>query len=249
MLHLSEISYADAPVSVREDLPAAHRRAWQRLAEPGSWWSGAQRVAIAAEARNAARCPLCRERRAARSPHAVEGVHASLAELSDAAVDVIHRVTTSPGQLSRAWYEKTLAAGLGEEAYVEIIGVVATLVSVDQFCRGLGVAPHPLPAPQPGEPSRRRPPDAQPAGAWVPMIPAGGGSGPDAELFSRDRSANVLRALSLVPDEVRNLRDLSDAHYLTLDLLIDPSASRGALDRRQMELVAGRVSALNECFY
>ncbi len=243
------LSYAEASVSVRGDLPAAHRRAWQRLAEPGTWWSGAERVAIAAEVRNAERCPLCRERRIARSPHAAEGLHESLGALSEAAVDVIHRVTTTPGQLSRSWYEKTLAAGLGEEAYVEIVGVVVTLVSIDQFCRGLGVPPHPLPEPRPGEPSRRRPPEAEPGVAWVPMIPAGGGTGPDADLFSHGRVANVLRALSLVPDEVRNLRDLSETHYLTLDLLIDPSASRGALDRRQMELIAGRVSALNECFY
>ena len=42
-------SYAGAALPVREDLPATHRRAWRRLAEPGTWWSGRERVAIAAE--------------------------------------------------------------------------------------------------------------------------------------------------------------------------------------------------------
>ena len=39
---------------IREDLVLAHRRAWDLLAEPGTWWNGRERVAIAAEARAAA---------------------------------------------------------------------------------------------------------------------------------------------------------------------------------------------------
>ncbi len=64
----------------------------------------------------------------------------------------------------------------------------------------------------------------------------------------KGRIANVLRALSLVPEEVRELRDLSAAQYLSPDQLVDLRAGR-VLDRAQMELLAGRVSALNECFY
>jgi hypothetical protein len=42
-----------ARIHVREDLAAAHDRAWARLARAGTWWTGAERVAIAAEARRA----------------------------------------------------------------------------------------------------------------------------------------------------------------------------------------------------
>ena len=62
------------------------------------------------------------------------------------------------------------------------------------------------------------------------------------------RSANVIRALSLVPEEVRAWIELADTQYLSREEMIDLGASR-ALDRSQIELVAGRVSALNECFY
>ena len=34
-------------VDVRADLAAAHRRAWDDLASPGSWFTGAQRVELA----------------------------------------------------------------------------------------------------------------------------------------------------------------------------------------------------------
>jgi len=247
-MSMSEFSYADASVAVRADLPAAHRRAWRRLAAPGTWWSGEERIAIAAETRNAPGCELCARRRGVLSPHAVEGEHDGLGALSDAVVDVIHRVVTDPGRLSKAWFEKTLASGLSDAQYVEIIGVVVTVVSIDGFCRALGVPPRALPEPEPGEPSRRRPPAARPDGAWVAMIPRGREAGPDADLYGSGRPVNVMRAMSLVPDEARGLTDLNAAHYLPLDQMMDLRAGC-ALDRAQMELVAGRVSALSECFY
>jgi alkylhydroperoxidase family enzyme len=245
---MRDFEYGDAPVPVRADLRAAHRRAWERLARPGTWWTGPERLAIAAEVRQAAHCALCRERSKALSPLHVAGKHEHLGALSEAAVEVIHQVTRDPARLSKTWFEKTLAGGLSDAQYVEIVGVVVTVVSIDSFCRGIGVPLRPLPEPQPGDPSRYRPPGALPEGAWVPMIRERRARGAEADLYSTFRTGNVIRALSLVPDEVRGLQDLSAAHYLSPEQVIDLRARR-ALDRAQIELVAGRVSALNECFY
>src|SRR5688500_12860794 len=110
------ISYASAPFPVRDDLAEAHERFWRRLAAPGAWWSGAERVAIAAETRAARGCRLCGERKQALSPSAVSGTHDRATELSSAAVEAIHRVTTDPGRLSRAWLDRTLAEGVSVEA-------------------------------------------------------------------------------------------------------------------------------------
>jgi hypothetical protein len=52
-----------------------------------------------------------------------------------------------------------------------------------------------------------------------------------------------------VPDCVRELKSLSSAYYLPDTQVANPTATRGSLTRTQIELVAGRVSALNECFY
>jgi hypothetical protein len=245
-----ELDYSDAPVPVREDLPAAHRRAFERLARPGAWWSGAERIAIAVAVRGAEAetCSLCQQRRQALSPLALEGVHDHDGALPDAAVEAIHQIALDPGRLSRAWFEKTLAGGLSDGHYVEIVGVVVTVLSIDRFCRALGVSPRPLPEALPGEPSRRRPAGALPEGAWVPMIKESRAKGEEAGLYGTPRTGNVIRALSLVPDEVRGLLDLSAAHYLTPEQMLDLAAGR-SLDRRQIELLAGRVSALNECFY
>jgi hypothetical protein len=82
--------------------------------------------------------------------------------------------------------------------------------------------------------------------AWVPLLPSEAASGPDADVYGGAPFVpNIVRALSLVPDHVRVLRKWSDAHYVALRDL----GARRAIDRPQIELVAARVSALNECFY
>ena len=239
--------YAGLTLPISDAMRTAHRRAWERLAAPGAWWTGAEKVAIAGEVRAARSCALCRERKAALSSNAVSGEHAASAALPAAAVEAAHRIATDPGRLTRAWYEKTLAAGLPDAHYVELLGVVVAVVNLDALHRGLGVPPEPLPAPRAGEPSRARP-RVTPAGAWVPMIALDSSEARD--LFGGStRVPNVARALSLVPDAVRQLRELSEVHYLPMDQVMNPRAHMPDLTRAQMELVAGRVSALNQCFY
>jgi hypothetical protein len=240
------IDYSAAGVAVREDIRAAHRDLWEHLRSPGTWFDGATRLAIAAESRQAARCALCRERREALSPAAVQGSHETLGVLSPLLVEAIHRIRTDAGRLTREWLERVIAGGSTDAEYVEVVAIVTMLAGVDFFARALGIAPFSLPAPVTGEPSRRRPAAARPGGAWVAMIAP---EDADPDLYGEgDFIPNIVRALSLVPDEVRMLRRLSDAHYLPIARIPDPTARR-ALDRMQMELVAARVSALNQCFY
>ena len=245
---MSEIDYASASIKVRDDITEAHRLAWHRIGAPGTWWTGKERVAVAEEVRSALKCSLCKERKAALSPSAVQGSHDSPGVLPKGVVDVIHRVVTDPGRLSKEWYEQVLAGGLEDTHYVEIIGVVITVVSVDVFCRGVGVPAHPLPSPVDGEPSRRRPESAKPESAWVPMIAQGKEKGPEADLYREGNYPHVGRALSLVPDEVRGMKGLMGAQYVSVHQVIDVRVNR-SISRAQMELVAGRVSALNGCFY
>ena len=159
---MTELTYEDSPVAVREGLANAHRYAWRRLAAPGTWWSGPTRVAVAAEVRNAAACGLCRRRKEALSPYTLGGVHDSLGSLPESHVDVIHRIVTDPGRLSRTWLDDVLASCLSDAEYVETVGVIVNVMAIDQFRRGIGMAPAPLPESLPGEPMRVRPRGAKP---------------------------------------------------------------------------------------
>lgn len=247
---MDTLPYPTAPVPIRDDLRAAQARAWSALGRAGTWWSADERVALAAEVRAAATCALCRARKAALSPYTVGGTHDGPGILTTPTIEAVHRITTDPGRLKREWFDALLAAGLGDAPYVELVGIVGTVVGTDSFCRALGVPPHPLPAPETGVPTRLRPAEARDEGAWVPSIPSGAVGGTDADVYADIPGPvpNVMRALSLVPDALRTLKDLGAAHYMTTAQMTDLTHGR-SIDRAQMELIAGRVSALRECFY
>jgi hypothetical protein len=250
---MRELSYADAPVKIRDDLAASHARAWRRLAEPGAWLDGATRVAIAAETRNAPSCALCRQRQVALSPYGVDGDHDSLGDLPDATVEVIHRVATDPGRLMERWYQGLLEDGMADAEYVETVGVVVTIVSVDTFARSVGMEPPALPEPAPGAPGRARPAGAKHGGAWVPWV-----APEDRTQVEIDQGlygdggptiANIRRALSLVPAEAIGFFDLVEHQYLPGREMRNFGHEFRAITHPQIELIAGRISALNQCLY
>ncbi len=242
--------YTATPDPVRPDLVSAYRGAWAHIAQPGTWLTGAERVAVAEETRRARDCALCRERKAALSPFAVSGTDHDCGDgpLPKAIVDEIHRVTTDAARLTETWYQSLLADGLTAEAYVEALGVAVVVISVDRFHHALGLPLEPLPEPRAGEPTCERPESVVDGEAWVPMQ--------DSRRLARQVGLPagppvpyVLRALSLVPSEVHAWSELSDAQYLPRDQMTRFGDGRAGIDRAQIELVAGRVSALNECFY
>jgi hypothetical protein len=205
---MSAFSYPDSPDPIRADLAEAYRWAWAHIAASGTWLSGAERVAVAEETRRARRCGLCRERKAALSPFAVDGEHDHSGALPAPMIDAVHRVTTDASRLSRAWYSSLLADGLSAEQYVEAVWVpVMDVRKASREQRALLGTP-------PG----------------VPKVP------------------NVIRALSLVPEQVNAWVQVANAQYLSPDKMLGFETGR-AIDRAQMELVAGRTSSLNECFY
>lgn len=234
---------------------ASLQQAWTALAEPGGWFDGAERVAIAAEVRAARDCALCRDRKAALSPNAVQGAHdqAAPAEatLSAPIIDTIHRITSDPGRLSRSWFHATRDAGLRDEEVVEITGVAAILAIVDTYARGLGQPPRPLPEPAAGAPHRT---PAKGAAivlerGWVPMVDPDSAEGSTKLLFDGVAGAagfvfNVARALTAVPEAARDFFFLIFPHYSTHGAVRD-----GGLDRMQVELLASTTSAYNDCFY
>jgi alkylhydroperoxidase family enzyme len=245
---MTELNYDDAPFAVRSDITDAHRNAWNCLSSPGTWLSAGTRVAIIAEVRNATGCALCAARKEALSPYGVDGVHDSLGDLPENIVEVIHRVVSDPARLMKKWYGECLASGLSEEEYVEIIGVVCSTVSIDTFARAAGLKLRGLPSPKPGEPSRIRPHNARQGDAWVPWIGAEDAEGDDIPRFGPPGS-NVRRALSLVPAEAHGFMEMNEAQYLNGIQMRDFSTDYRAISRMQIELVAGRVSAINQCAY
>lgn len=241
---------AESSVSIRDDLVHGMDQAWRNLCRPGTWWTGAERAAIAAEARHAGACAYCATCKESVSPFGVDGSHGALPETPAHAVDTIHRLVNDPGRLTHSWYDETIKAGLSEGEYVETISIVAMMLSMDTVFAGLGIVPPALPEPTAGEPSREIPEDTAPRFSWVPTINIK--NVPEklsAFWWPTDEKTyvpHVRQALSLVPDECLAFHELHSPLYVSdvNDLMACRSISRA-----QMELLAARVSALNECFY
>lgn len=244
-----DASSETSAMPMRDGLKRELARAWRRLAEPGTWWSGAERVALAAEARIAKSCALCRTRKSALSPYGIGGAHDRAGALAEPVVDVVHRLATDAGRLTRRWLEGALREGLGEEHYVEAVGVVALITALDTFDLALGRPERSLPAPVPGKPSRRRPAGAKRDLAWVSTVAPEALLPGDPDPYVLHGSKNIHRALSLVPQEVLNFFDLDVELYLKDQEIRDFGREYRALTHPQIELLAGRISALNGCYY
>ncbi len=248
---MKEINYDAAACVVRTGFAESHNRYWQRLATPGSWLTGAERVAVAQEVRQASTCKLCQQRKQALSPYQVDGAHDTASDLPDTMVEVVHRLITDSTRLSKVWFDGIMQQGLSAEHYVEIIGTLVEVFLIDEFCRALGVPQHELPKAVEGEPSKYRPENISEdgEGAWVPLLPSMVDTGPESDLWV-GRTGYVIRALSLVPDEVRSMTDLLQVHYLDNNKIWDVKSSpQGTLSRIQTEIVATRISSYNDCFY
>jgi len=246
--------YSEVSPPIRTDLPVAYRAIWAELGRPGNWFDAKDRLALAAQVRVARDCALCTARKNALSPAAAPDDHRThdcQSNLPDALVDAVHRITTDASRLSQGWLKDFYSAGYTDGHYIELLGIVVALISIDAFQRAMGLDIEPLPEPQIGQPTRYRPPGARNWGAWVATVAPEDLTQPEADIYGgMPQAGNVASAMSLVPDSVRMLVTLSKAQYLPMQLVPDPESNGGrALSRAQMELLAGRVSSLNQCFY
>ena len=219
-------------------------RQLDQLAEPGSWGSGAQRLAVAGEVRRA-----CYDAGIQEEPE--DGGPPSGVALPDAVRATIRQLAVAPGDFTEDSYEEARNGGLSDEEYVELVGIVSRLTDIDVFARGIGVPLRPLPAARGGRPSRTRPRVARKEMAWVPTVPNLPEGGEEAaEIYGEDYRPYIVRSLSLVPDEMRRHLELEEAQYLPMkNVFVADYQHHEGFTRAQVELIAGRVSALNECFY
>jgi hypothetical protein len=252
MMGMDEGGQANMTRAIR---PADHTtagldQAWDQLGRAGGWFSGEERVAIAAECRGARECGFCVERKSALSPYTVSGAHAAEGSiLSELTIDTIHRITTDPGRLAERWMSELTDAGMSAEELVEITSIIGVVTIGDTLARALDQPERSLPSPHAGEPHRQRVAGTTLERAWVPMVEPGSAEGMLKLMYEQVESAagfvfNVARALTAVPEAVRDFFSAFLPNYST-----HGPVRPGGLNRTQVELLASSTSAWNDCFY
>lgn len=236
--------YADSEYPVRDELSEAHALQFEKFAQAGTWGTAAQRLAVIAEARQA-------------------GIDAGLLEapgnggaeptvdLAEDIREIVRTLAVDCKAVDMDTYRRAREAGLSDPEYAELVAIVSFVVDLDVFARGIGVPLRPFGEPQAGQPSREVPDEAVPEKAFVPTIPNVPDCGPfGTELYGGHFKPYIMRGLSLVPDEYRAHVALEEVQYNPLPKV--PAVEychHDGLTRPQVEIVAGRVSALNDCFY
>lgn len=239
-----------APTTIRPPLLSALETTWSQLGAPVAWLTGAQRLAVVAEARHAWGCGLCAERKAALSPYTVTGEHDDLGDLPGEWVDVIHRVATDSGRLTQDWLNEVLDSGVEEDEFVEIVGVAILGITIDSFVYGIGIDQAPLPGPQPGTPPRTRWEGATPGPGWVSTTaPENAGAGLADHYVDGRGQFNIVRSLTLVPAAATQLFALLDCLYMPNPSIRELEGIDRSISRAQMEFLAARSSSLLGCFY
>ena len=144
------------PTIDRGDVASLHAQVLAELASPGDWWDAPSRRAAIEEAPRGALVRGVRSAARGAEPRSRRRTPRSHDPLSDAAVEVIHRVVNDPGRLTRRWADSQIAA-LGDAVYAELVAVTAIIVAIDMYARSIGDAPPELCEPVDGAPARERP--------------------------------------------------------------------------------------------
>jgi hypothetical protein len=156
------------------------------------------------------------------------------------AFDLAYRLARHAATTTEAWYLRTLnELGVEPPAFVELAALAATGAAVGTFGPMLGVSRPALPAPLPGHPPRAAPALSPAALNWVPVT---------GEV---DRVAAVVQAFSSVPAEHAMQWRLAGVQYTTVADMAELDWQRpgSPLHRRQLELIAARLSLHRQCFY
>jgi hypothetical protein len=192
---------ANAVLAPTDAMRRAFREEWRHLADPGTWWSGAQRIAIVGAGRDA-----------------VAASAATGSDLPDLVVEVARTIAGAAHSIDAALVDGFVASGLEREPYTEIVGIVARSTAIDTAVRGLGGSIEPLPQPNAGQPSQLFVADAKKRSGFVPMTGAASPVNALSGVAAEDVAQRALHASLYLSYEEMG------------DLLIEKGLSRAQLE-------------------
>ena len=131
---------------------AAIANALGTIATAGSFFTGAERIALAQQARFA------------------RGLSTEAPELPPLVADTVRRVAVEAMNSRSEHVASWEADGRDVLAFVELVAVVAQISSIDSYRVGIGAPLDPLPDPIPGEPTPAIDDRAVTSNAWVPTV-------------------------------------------------------------------------------
>jgi len=168
-------------------LPAvddAIRSALAAIASPGSFFTGAERIAFAEHAR------------------AARGLGPARSNLAPIVADAVARVAADASATRLEHVQAWEQDGRDVLAYLELVSVVAQITGIDSYRFALGHELETLPTPVPGEPVPTIDPDAAKTNAWVPTVGVALAPTSLTALPNEKATKKALATAWYIPDDV-----------------------------------------------
>ncbi len=176
---------------------AAIASALTAIAKPGSFYTGAERLQFAEQAR------------------AARGLSPATSELPAVEAEAVARVAaaamTSRSHHVDAWVQ----SGRDVLAYVELVSVVGQIAGIDSYRIGLGADLDPLPPPAPGDPAPAPHPEAKKMNAWVPTVGIALAPTSLSALPAEAATKKQIASAWYIPDDVIHQYDVEPGRELT----------------------------------
>ncbi len=192
-------SVTETPVRQLGDEHAewAIKAALAAIVAPGSFFTGAERRAMATQAR------------------AARGLAEDGADLPPIVAEAVDRVAAEAMATRQSHVEAWVGSGRDILAYVELVSVVSQIASIDSYRIGLGAALDALGDPVDGEPTPEIAAEASMMNAWVPTV--GVALAPTAlSALPREKATkSALSAAWYLTDNVIHQYDVEPGRELT----------------------------------
>tara|TARA_Y100000741_G_scaffold151196_1_gene114109 strand:+ start:4049 stop:4723 length:675 start_codon:yes stop_codon:yes gene_type:complete len=202
---------------------------WQNLGKPGAWWTGHQRIEIAQEVRNSSQ-PTLVERVNDLSRYS----HQETESLSPYVRAVVRKIAYESSTIDKSAYDSIVEV-LGQDRYAELAAIITQVAPIFTLADILGYSREKLPTAHDGAPTKERPEDLVNDVAFLPT-------------FSPNGLPHVAVSLSLAQADNARRMLLVRSMYSGTNFG-EMIWEHRSLSRQQIELVAARTSAINECFY
>ena len=175
---------------------------YARLAAPGTWWNGAERVAIVATMRRTQQGEF------------------EIAEcLGEDVSGFVHKVSVSAFDIDEN-YVKAAGAIMTPLQVVELTALVAQFSALDTFLYGAGFTLRELPVPISGEPTQLEVKGAKLMRGWFPTRGTAGAPNCFSAVADEDKALHDIHSIIyLSMEEMADLNVVKDLHRSQIELL------------------------------
>jgi hypothetical protein len=185
------------------DIESVIANQWHRLANAGTWFTGEQRVAIAAVVRQA------------------QAGEPSQPEVNSAViVEAAHKIAIDAHTIDQSWIDSCYERGLKPSQLVELTAIVAQLSTIDTYTIGIGAELKVLPDPRPGEPIKEEVKGAKLNRGWYPTRGIAGAPNCFSAVAAENQALHDIHsAMYLSMEEMADNTIVKTLHRSQIELL------------------------------